>query len=341
MSDIILNKQVNVWRGPNEPPTIYHVWIYDNKTLKLHDGQSWKTFLDAPGLSVSIVNNNVRVSSGETYFDIVTQGNALRVTKNGNNIIFQSNALTTIPTDDYLNWTGEKLEHVEKLEEGKVIGPTANSNSNEFFVPSITVDKAGHVIKADSFSVSIPDRVVQNPLSVDDPAEYDVILAGSTSHEKASGEVNKDQDLKYKIERSGNDITKKLVTPGIEARGGVSIAGNLVVADGYTIRGTVVGNVTGTATPTNHADVTDKYGAATSPDGINQAEYGHVKLQDTLPNAEPPKGYEQNGKGIAATPNMVYKSMVASKQYSDDLFGTDFDKEGDGKYYINWEEIPG
>jgi hypothetical protein len=39
MADILLNKQVNVWRGSSEPPTIYHVWISDNQTLKLHDGK--------------------------------------------------------------------------------------------------------------------------------------------------------------------------------------------------------------------------------------------------------------------------------------------------------------
>lgn len=42
---MINNRQVNLWRGNQEPPTIYHIWIKDNKLL-LYDGNNWKTFLD-------------------------------------------------------------------------------------------------------------------------------------------------------------------------------------------------------------------------------------------------------------------------------------------------------
>ena len=343
MSEIILNKQVNVWRGPSEPPTIYHVWIYDNRLLKLHNGTEWVTFLDNPGLVLREIGKTIRVSVGETYFDIVSQGNSLTITRRDNTIIFQSNALSTIPTDDYLKWEGNKLYHKEILEEITRFGPVTNTNSNEFTVPSILVDKAGHVIGGESMTVSIPDKVVQNPLNTDQSAEYDVILAGSTSHERASGEVNKDQDLKLSIEKSGNTVSKVLKTPGIDASGNVNIDGNVVVKDGYTIRGTVIGNVTGTATPTNHADATDKFGLGTSPGigpdgGVIPPMYGHVKLQDELPLSEPPAGYTLAGKGIASTPRMVYNAMIKCNEYADGLFGSDFKKDG-GTYNITWLEI--
>jgi hypothetical protein len=88
MSEIILNKQVNVWRGPSEPPTIYHVWICDNRLLKLYNGEEWVTFLDNPGLTLKEIGKTIRVSSGDSYFDIVSQGNSLTVTRRDNTIIF-------------------------------------------------------------------------------------------------------------------------------------------------------------------------------------------------------------------------------------------------------------
>lgn len=43
---MINNRQVNLWRGNQEPPTIYHIWIKDNNKLLLYDGNNWKTFLN-------------------------------------------------------------------------------------------------------------------------------------------------------------------------------------------------------------------------------------------------------------------------------------------------------
>lgn len=43
---IINNKQVNLWRGSDVPPTIYHVWIYGDSQLRLYNGTEWITFID-------------------------------------------------------------------------------------------------------------------------------------------------------------------------------------------------------------------------------------------------------------------------------------------------------
>lgn len=43
---MINNRQVNLWRGNQEPPTIYHIWIKDNNKLLLYDGNNWKTLSD-------------------------------------------------------------------------------------------------------------------------------------------------------------------------------------------------------------------------------------------------------------------------------------------------------
>lgn len=43
---MINNRQINLWRGNQEPPTIYHIWIKDNNKLLLYDENNWKIFLD-------------------------------------------------------------------------------------------------------------------------------------------------------------------------------------------------------------------------------------------------------------------------------------------------------
>ena len=43
---MINNKRVNVWRGDEEPPTIYDVWILNNSKLLLYNGEEWVIFLD-------------------------------------------------------------------------------------------------------------------------------------------------------------------------------------------------------------------------------------------------------------------------------------------------------
>ena len=43
---IINNKQVNLWRGTSEPPTIYHIWIYNDTQMKVYDGTQWVVFID-------------------------------------------------------------------------------------------------------------------------------------------------------------------------------------------------------------------------------------------------------------------------------------------------------
>lgn len=48
--------QVNVWRGSDEPPTLYHVWIKDDDSLYLYDkvAGKWKRFLDSTDFTTVI-----------------------------------------------------------------------------------------------------------------------------------------------------------------------------------------------------------------------------------------------------------------------------------------------
>lgn len=43
---MINNRQVNIWRGSDPPPTIYHIWIKNDSQLLLYNGTTWEVFLD-------------------------------------------------------------------------------------------------------------------------------------------------------------------------------------------------------------------------------------------------------------------------------------------------------
>ena len=44
---IINNRQINIWRGLEPPPTIYHLWLYNESELKLYNGTGWVTIVDS------------------------------------------------------------------------------------------------------------------------------------------------------------------------------------------------------------------------------------------------------------------------------------------------------
>lgn len=50
---MIENKQVNLWRGTIPPPTLYHIWLKDEKQLLRYDDESkkWEVFLDSTEIS--------------------------------------------------------------------------------------------------------------------------------------------------------------------------------------------------------------------------------------------------------------------------------------------------
>jgi len=46
---MINNKQINIWRGSEAPPTLYHLWLKDENQLLKYDEeqQDWIVFLDS------------------------------------------------------------------------------------------------------------------------------------------------------------------------------------------------------------------------------------------------------------------------------------------------------
>jgi len=52
---IINNKQINIWRGDSDPPTLFHLWIYNDLELRLYNGTEWVTFIDNADLAQQII----------------------------------------------------------------------------------------------------------------------------------------------------------------------------------------------------------------------------------------------------------------------------------------------
>lgn len=336
METLVNNRQVNIWRGSEPPPTIHHVWIKDNKTLFLYDTQyeDWVSFLEFPGLKVTQQEDrSIKISAGDTYFILATSGNSISMNKVGNTIMFVSNALSSIPTSSPLEWKNQKLKHLESGVQAGIYGPKLSSSSNTFSIPNFQVNQTGHITKADQVSVTIPDRVVQNPLS-EKTGKFQVILSGSNSEERETGEVNKINTFFYDTE------SKQVYLPSIIVEGNSEINGVTVFNANIKLgkNAVIEGSVTGTATPTNHASTEDVFGLGTASTK-DPAKYGHVKLETTFekaPNNDLVQPVYQDG--VAASPVMVFEAYQAAITYSDNLFGSDFRKE-DGKYMIDWLEI--
>lgn len=55
---MIENKQVNLWRGPDAPPTLYHIWLKNESQLYRYDEKTkkWELFLDSTQISQIISN---------------------------------------------------------------------------------------------------------------------------------------------------------------------------------------------------------------------------------------------------------------------------------------------
>ena len=53
MTKLVNNRQVNVWRGSSEPPTIHHLWIKDESTVLIYDEEEsrWVPLNEFPGIS--------------------------------------------------------------------------------------------------------------------------------------------------------------------------------------------------------------------------------------------------------------------------------------------------
>lgn len=106
---MIQNKQVNIWRGSQTPPTIYHIWIKDESKLLLYNGKEWTVFIDSTSTIQTINSMLSRIDMLETLTvngklitsNPVLDGSDIRNTFNGtyiNNTKSIADSLSTIDT---------------------------------------------------------------------------------------------------------------------------------------------------------------------------------------------------------------------------------------------------
>lgn len=402
--EFINNRQVNLWRGSNEPPTKYHIWIKDDKLL-LYNGEQWIVFVDnfesisdlksaieklsnstvngkaikdnpvltsldilvgkdlekfsakdsifsvlesldksySEGYSIEVkedLDGGVTIKIGQHNFKIKVTGESLSIRTQDNTIIFDSNALTSVPTVAPLEWTKDrKLIHQDSgVEKGTYGANSDQQHAQTMTIPKISVDSKGHITDIENKSITIRDYV--NQLRPDDSNSSDkpIILAYTEGGREQTNPVRQASGLTYN-DKSGELKVKGTVAVG----GGIHVnGGDLHVAEGFKIYGEIYGNVTGIATPKIHASTIPDYGAASTN------LYGHVIIQDELGETAPlPSNtnavldkaeIEVGAQAVAASPLMVWNAIEKSKKYTREYFSDDFE-EKDNKIYLRWKEI--
>lgn len=273
-----------------------------------------------PGIYVTEDSGVIKVTIGDTFFTLGTTGEALSIRNSGNNIILSSNALSKVDTESPLKWDvyQKKLLHEKSNVQKGSYGPTSQmGNASVFTVPNIIVDEYGHITEANNYNISIRDYVEQ--LSPTETAGYkDVLLSYNNSNKSSeSAAVRKANGFKF------DDATGiAYIKGGLESDGSMKITkGDFTIEDGYFI-GNVKGDVSGSATPKIHLSETPEYG------GASLYLYGHVLLQDLLPEIEPEASSSNKNpsdetiKALAASPLMVYRALEAAKKYADEVLVT-------------------
>jgi len=87
---MIKNKQVNLWRGTEPPPTLYHIWFKDEESLLRYDEvlKKWVVFLDS-GQITAVINeflhsiDNLTVNGHLITESPVLDGSDLKVGEDG------------------------------------------------------------------------------------------------------------------------------------------------------------------------------------------------------------------------------------------------------------------
>lgn len=294
----------------------------------------------------------IKIVLGDVELNINSTGESISLRKsNDNTIVIDSNALTQILTESPLEWTSDKkLIHSESGVKAGSYGPSSNAtNANIVQIPQINVNVTGHIVSAETRSVQLRDYVEQAaPTGVS--ASRPILLSYSDNEQAETAQVRKAKGLTY------NDATQVLTVPGgITSNGDVNITGNLEVVNGYIV-GKFKGDVDGQAIPKVHISAKPEYG------GASTKMYGHVIVQDEVPETEPDPSSDNedttNTKvvAVAASPLMVWKAMqrsngivVTAPSESGEVqdlskkleFSNDFISDKNNKLYINWIELNG
>ena len=172
---MINNRQVNLWRGNQEPPTIYHIWIKDNNKLLLYDGNNWR---NKPNLSQAALETLAIIAYNEPITRV--QVDALRGVGSTSIIrklvakgFIKESGRSNMPgrpilyetTHEFLDYFGlsdiKDLPNIEDiLEEVKAPDGYVTSNSKIYFDVTSSGEVKTETIKNDILSISINNKCV-------------------------------------------------------------------------------------------------------------------------------------------------------------------------------------
>lgn len=274
--------------------------------------------LGYPDVKVSEISGQIKVDIGQENFYLSTTGESLSIRKGeGNKIIINSSALTKVDTNLPLEWDeiNKKLLHTES---GVTAGEYGQSldivNASIITIPNITVNKFGHITSASVSTVQIRDYVEQIAPNGNLNVERNILESyNEASNITNSAQVRKTNGLTF------NDSTKKLsVEGGINSKGTIAVNGGDLIVENGVIKGTLEGDVSGSATPKIHLSEKPEYG------GASKDLYGHVILEDNLNGVKPEPSSDNTNpmnQGVvakAASPLMVWNALEEAKSYTDE-----------------------
>lgn len=110
-----LERQVNIWRGNSTPPTIHHIWIYQDSKLLLYNGIEWIVFID----DITIIDTLNRIEQRLSELEAATNelgnktvnGKAIRDNPVLNGSDLKTNVSGTfIRTNDTISQTLSKID---------------------------------------------------------------------------------------------------------------------------------------------------------------------------------------------------------------------------------------
>ena len=108
---IINNKQINIWRGQDTPPTLYHLWLYNESELKIYNGVEWITVIDSINIAERLIELSNKIDNLRDDIESTTiNGKLIK-----DNPILNSGDISNTINGTYIN-TGSITSNLQKID---------------------------------------------------------------------------------------------------------------------------------------------------------------------------------------------------------------------------------
>ena len=110
---IINNKQINIWRGQDIPPTLYHIWLFNESELKIYNGVEWITIIDSINIAERLIELSDKIDNLRDDFESTTiNGKLIK-----DNPILNSGDINNTVNGTYINTESlaNNLQKIDKL----------------------------------------------------------------------------------------------------------------------------------------------------------------------------------------------------------------------------------